>query len=70
VAAHLDEQRRRQLFDVVRALGGQAWYAGTDAATFAPLGTDIEILAIDHARRQSGEGGFGAGSTEGAVVNG
>jgi DNA replication and repair protein RecF len=38
VAAHLDEVRRRALFDEVQELGAQAWLTGTDAAVFAALG--------------------------------
>lgn len=34
VAAHLDETRRDGLFEVLRALGVQAWMTGTDAALF------------------------------------
>ncbi len=38
VVAHLDEVRRRALFDEVQELGAQAWLTGTDAAVFAALG--------------------------------
>ena len=37
VAAHLDAARRQGLFDAVLALGGQAWFTGTDADVFQPL---------------------------------
>ncbi|WP_112320785.1 DNA replication/repair protein RecF [Oceanibium sediminis] len=37
VAAHLDPERRRALYDEVCALGAQAWMTGTDAALFTPL---------------------------------
>ena len=35
VAAHLDERRRHQLFDEVRALGAQVWFTGTDESLFS-----------------------------------
>lgn len=34
IAAHLDDNRRQALFDLVNALGGQAWMTGTDDALF------------------------------------
>jgi DNA replication and repair protein RecF len=37
VAAHLDEDRRSDLFDEICALGAQAWMTGTDAALFNAL---------------------------------
>ena len=37
VAAHLDEVRRRALFDEIDALGVQAWMTGTDAGAFSAL---------------------------------
>ena len=37
VVAHLDETRRRALFDELTALGGQAWLTGTDRGLFAGL---------------------------------
>ncbi|MCU0838326.1 MAG: DNA replication/repair protein RecF [Rhodospirillales bacterium] len=69
VAAHLDAERRQQLFAAVAALGGQAWYAGTDAATFAPLAAGgSDIVTLPPASRSAG--GYGGGPTVGAVVNG
>ncbi len=71
VAAHLDAERRRQLFAAVAALGGQAWYAGTDAATFAPLAAaGSDIVTLPPASRPTGAGGDGGGEPVGAVVNG
>jgi DNA replication and repair protein RecF len=49
VAAHLDEGRRRALFDAILALGAQAWLTGTDAATFAPLTRDAQFVRIEDA---------------------
>jgi DNA replication and repair protein RecF len=37
VAAHLDEARRKALFEAILALGAQAWLTGTDALLFRPL---------------------------------
>lgn len=37
VAAHLDETRRKSLFDEIVSLGVQAWMTGTDADLFVPL---------------------------------
>jgi DNA replication and repair protein RecF len=37
VAAHLDEGRRRALFDEIDALGVQAWITGTDQSAFSAL---------------------------------
>ncbi|MEE8259337.1 MAG: DNA replication and repair protein RecF, partial [Sphingomonadales bacterium] len=37
LAAHLDEGRRRALFDEISDLGIQTWMTGTDAGLFAPL---------------------------------
>lgn len=47
VAAHLDEARRAALFDGLTGLGAQAWYTGTDAATFAPLKGTARFFAVD-----------------------
>lgn len=37
IAAHLDEERRSALFDVLEASGAQVWMTGTDAALFKAL---------------------------------
>lgn len=37
IAAHLDEGRRRSLFDEIDALNVQAWMTGTDQSAFAAL---------------------------------
>jgi DNA replication and repair protein RecF len=50
VAAHLDPQRRRALFDEVLALGAQAWLTGTEAALFAELDTAAQVFAVDGGR--------------------
>ena len=46
IAAHLDEARRRALFDELLALGGQAWLTGTDAALFEPLGINAQHFRV------------------------
>jgi DNA replication and repair protein RecF len=46
VAAHLDEARRKQLFDQLSALGGQIWLTGTDEAVFAQL-TKAKFFHVD-----------------------
>ena len=46
VAAHLDAERRRALFDELPALGAQAWLTGTDAALFAPLGDAAQAFTV------------------------
>ncbi|MFN3700463.1 MAG: DNA replication/repair protein RecF [Alphaproteobacteria bacterium] len=37
VAAHLDENRRAALYDLLRDIGGQVWLTGTDEALFSDL---------------------------------
>ena len=34
VAAHLDQERRQALFDLIDTLGTQAWLTGTDPVLF------------------------------------
>ena len=46
VAAHLDDTRRRALFEEILRLGAQAWLTGTDAALFAPLGDNAQAFAV------------------------
>jgi DNA replication and repair protein RecF len=46
VAAHLDEGRRRALFDEVLALGVQAWLTGTDAALFEGLVGQAQFFTV------------------------
>lgn len=49
VVAHLDEERRRALFDVICGLPGQTWMTGTDAALFAPLGDRAQHFSVTDA---------------------
>ena len=46
VAAHLDEGRRRALFDEIDALGVQAWMTGTDAPAFSTLGQRTQFYRV------------------------
>ena len=46
VAAHLDDARRAQLFAHLRALDGQVWLTGTDAAIFSDLGQEAAVFKL------------------------
>ena len=46
IAAHLDESRRRALFDEILGIGAQAWLTGTDAAIFADLGERARFFEV------------------------
>lgn len=46
VAAHLDEPRRKSLFEGVRALRCQAWMTGTDMSLFDALGSGETGIVI------------------------
>ncbi len=46
VAAHLDRDRRRHLFDRVTASGAQAWLTGTDISVFAELGDAAQLFSV------------------------
>lgn len=47
VAAHLDRQRRRDLFEALAALGCQVWMTGTDAALFDGIGRDALVFHVE-----------------------
>ncbi|MCA1939482.1 MAG: DNA replication and repair protein RecF, partial [Caenispirillum bisanense] len=49
VAAHLDDARRRALFDQLAALGAQSWLTGTDHALFAGFGERAQYLTVREA---------------------
>jgi DNA replication and repair protein RecF len=49
VVAHLDEVRRRALFDEIHLLGAQAWLTGTDVALFEPFGDSAQYVAVSDA---------------------
>ena len=48
IAAHLDEGRRAALFDLIDALGGQAFMTGTDHAMFSTLGERAQRFTVAH----------------------
>ncbi len=50
VAAHLDSDRRRHLFDHVLASGAQAWLTGTDVAMFNDLADAAQVFAVSEAQ--------------------
>jgi DNA replication and repair protein RecF len=50
VAAHLDENRRRALFEALLDLGVQAWLTGTDRSLFAAFGERAQFFAVAEAR--------------------
>ncbi len=50
VAAHLDEQRRRSLYDELQAIGAQVWLTGTDRRLFEPLSGKALFLSVADAR--------------------
>ena len=47
VAAHLDRERRNGLFEVLAALGCQAWMTGTDAELFVGLRQDATVFHVE-----------------------
>ena len=52
VAAHLDPDRRRDLFDELAALGTQAWLTGTDAGVFQPFGQRAQYFTVNSSELQ------------------
>jgi DNA replication and repair protein RecF len=50
IAAHLDEGRRAALFDLIDALGGQAFMTGTDRSMFAVLGERAQFFTVADGR--------------------
>ncbi len=54
VAAHLDARHRGALFAEVAALGGQAWYAGTDRSVFAPLEGYAQFISLGQGPSEHG----------------
>ena len=48
IAAHLDENRRASLFELILDLGAQAWITGTENKIFAPLGDKVQRFAIQN----------------------
>jgi DNA replication and repair protein RecF len=50
VAAHLDEERRRALYDELLALEGQSWLTGTDPSLFDGIGGNAEFFSVREGR--------------------
>jgi len=46
ITAHLDQVRRRALFDEVLALGAQAWLTGTEAELFGELAERAQFFRV------------------------
>ncbi len=46
IAAHLDESRRRTLFEIIVDVGAQAWLTGTEREVFRPLGAAAQFFAV------------------------
>lgn len=49
VAAHLDAEKRRALFQEILALGVQAWLTGTDRAIFEELESHAQFFRVANA---------------------
>ena len=47
IVSHLDEARRRSLFDLTTNLSGQVWFSGTDAAMFADMPGQPSFVFVD-----------------------
>ena len=50
VAAHLDENRRAALFDLLGDLGGQVWMTGTDISLFSAAQKRAQFWSVRDAR--------------------
>ncbi len=55
LVAHLDDRRRRALFETVLELSAQAWMTGTDAAVFGELRGAAQFRAVESGRVLSAE---------------
>lgn len=49
IAAHLDRRHRIGLFELMAAIGAQAWYTGTERSVFQPLAGRAQFLTVDNA---------------------
>lgn len=52
VAAHLDANRRRALFDELAALGSQAWLSGTDRGLFEGMAAETLYVTVEDGQLQ------------------
>lgn len=50
VAAHLDEDRRAALYEILQAAGGQVWLTGTDENLFSPIRKTAQFFEVQHAK--------------------
>ncbi len=50
VAAHLDENRRAALFDLLIDLGGQVWMTGTDESLFSAAASRAQFWAVQNGK--------------------
>jgi len=50
IAAHLDEDRRKALFDRLQSMGGQVWMTGTDPVLFSCVADKAQFFDIDSAQ--------------------
>ena len=48
IVAHLDDERRNDLFDEALSLGSQVWFTGTDNSSFAPLAQKAQRFWIEN----------------------
>ena len=49
VAAHLDEDRREALFEILISMGGQVWMTGTDPVLFKSIENKAQFFTIEDA---------------------
>lgn len=47
VAAHLDQNRRQALYDLLRAMKCQVWMTGTDQSLFAAIEKEARIIRVE-----------------------
>ena len=50
IAAHLDENRRAALYDILKVLGGQAWLTGTDDNLFETVKHTAQFFDVQEAK--------------------
>ncbi len=55
VVAHLDQQRRGELFDEIEAMGAQTWMTGTDAADFSGMQGRASFWKVEQGQISPGE---------------
>lgn len=48
VGAHLDEDRRKALFEAICAMGAQAWMTGTDLVSFEPMKDRANFFTVEN----------------------